>query len=167
MPKKQLIRLKDLDTGEDLVFKTLQAACDYINELTGAHIIPSGLHKALKNCGTVAKKRFACCSNPKDHFPQPDMVKDEDGWRFNQFGVSDTVLSAEKKIKWYDEERMESITKDLIKEKCKVFWDMESDYWGSQRKNTRVEVYKKFQGEISFEDKILIMKDILKRVNFL
>ena len=93
-----------------------------------------------------------------------DQHTEIDGWDYTQFGVADTVLSAEKKIKWYDEERIENITQELKERKCRVFWDMEGDYYGARRKNTRVEIYKKFSDEISFRDKILIMRDIIKNV---
>lgn len=161
--KKQLITLKDMDTGEILVFYTFQQATEHINKVTGLHILPSTVYNAMKKCGTIAKKRFVTCVELDKDIPLPDRTVVEDGWIFTQFGISETVLACEKKLKWYDEERMEEITKQLRKYRCRVFWDMQSEYW--KREKTRVEIYKKFPQGVLLEDKILEMKEIIKNVN--
>ena len=159
--KKQIIRIKDLDTGEHFVFNTLQQACDYINQVTGGHATTSTLYHAIRKCGTVAKKRFQTCAEKFDDIPEPDRTKIEDGWEFIQYGVADNVLSCEKKFKWYDEDRIEDITNFLRENRCRVFWDMQLDTWWA-RKSTRAEIYKRFPANTPFEDKILKMKEIIK-----
>ena len=159
--KKHKIILKDLDTGEYLQFSTFQEAADYINEVTGMHIVPSTVYYAVKRCGSIAKGRFVSRMDP-NLVPEFDRTKVEDGWVFVQYGMSSTVLSAEKKIKWYDEDRIEDINSALKKHGCRVFWDMLHDYYGATRKQTRVEIYKKFPRETSFPDKIATLKSIIK-----
>ena len=170
MPKRQQIKLKDLKTGESLLFRTLQEACDYITEVTGIKTIPSNIYRAIRRCGTIAKKRFAAglefSSEMKSPMPDPNtnMRSVENGWEFTQYAFSKTVIAAEKKIKWYDEDKIEEINKALKGYRCKVFWDMAGDYPGATRKKTRVEIYKKFQNNISFLDKKTVMVEILKDV---
>lgn len=156
------IKLFDNATGEILEFNTLQKACDYINSVTGGKLGPSQLYNTFQRCGTVAKKRFSCiCNQGKE----PDMVYKEDGWDYEQYEVSSTVIVAEKKLKWYDEDRMERITGYLKRNKCKVFWDFGGDY-GYDRSNTRVEVYKRFEPGTLFKNKVSVLQSIIKNIDF-
>jgi hypothetical protein len=160
MPNHQ-IKLFDNATGEILEFNTLQKACDYINSITGGKLGPSQLYTTFQRCGTVAKKRFSCiCNQGKE----PDRVYREDGWEYDQYEVANVVISAEKKLKWYDEERIKEITDYLRRNRCKVFWDLGGDYYGYERSNTRVEIYKKFPEDVPFESKVLVMKKILSQI---
>ena len=163
MSKKDYIVLQDTQTGELLYFATLHRACDHINKVTGLHIGPSTVYSAIKRCGLIAKKRFKSCVDPDADIVTPNRMYNENGWEFNQFGVSDCVIVAEKKMKWYDEDRMQEITDDLWNYRCKVFWDKSEDD-SYKRRNTRIEVYKKFRNKESFKDKVLVMKEILKKV---
>lgn len=155
------MKLYDNVTGEILEFATLQKACDYINSITGGKLGPSQLYNAFQRCGTVAKKRFSCICN---HGREPDRVYREDGWEYDQYEVANVVISAEKKLKWYDEKRIEEITDYLRRNRCKVFWDLGGDNY--ERMNTRVEIYKKFPEDVSFERKVLEMKKIIESINF-
>lgn len=164
MARKQLITLEDQETCEILKFHTLQEACDYINQVTGYHTRPAQLHNAMKRCGTVAKKRFRCLC---DCDTEPDMLYKEDGWEYAQYEVSSTVIVAEKKLKWYNEDRIERITDYLKQEKCRVYWDLIGDYTGAVRNNTRVEVYKKFEPGITFKKKVSVLQAIINKVKFI
>ena len=161
MGKKDYIILQDLETGEILYFATLQRACDHINSVTGLHIVPSTVYSAIKRCGLIAKNRFKSCVDPDADIVTPNRSYSEGGWEYAQYGISDCVIVAEKKLKWYDEERMEEITERLREFRCRVFWDTTE---GTKRANTRVEIYKKFRNKETFKDKVVIMKEIIKEV---
>lgn len=163
MPIKQLINLRDQVTGEILEFRTLQSACDYVNSITGGNLGPGQLYTAIKRCGSVAKKRFRCLC---DCETEPDMVYKDGGWDYEQYEVSPTVIVAEKKLKWYDEDRMERITEQLREERCRVWWDLAGDYYGAVRNNTRVEVYKRFEPGTPFKNKVSVLQSIIKNIDF-
>lgn len=156
---KPLIILQDTQTGELLSFTTLQNASDYINNVTGSNLGPSAVYGAIKRCGTLAKKRFKSCVDPDKWFVEPNRYFFDDDWEFSQFSVSHTVIVAEKRLDWYDEERIEEINEGLRDFRCRVFWDMTCE--GYQRKRTRVEIYKKFPEEVPFEEKVKTMQEII------
>lgn len=162
MPKKSYLRIKDLETGQLHFFKSYREVAEFCSEVTGMDIRLGTVYGAFMRCGTIANKRFATCVPEDGSIPTPDLTKIEDGWEFVQFEVTPTVLTAEKKLKWYDRERIDGITEDLFGYRCKVFWDLGEDVY--QRKSTRVEVYKKFPKDVAFKAKIAEMKKILKEV---
>ena len=162
MSKKDYIVLQDLVTGEIHYFATLHRACDHINKVTGLHIGPSTVYSAIKRCGLIAKKRFKSCVDPDADIVTPNRSYSEGGWEFSQYGISDCVIVAEKKIKWYNEDRMEEINEKLHELRCRVFWDLNSD--GYKRQNTRIEIYKKFRNKESFKEKVVVMKEIIKEI---
>lgn len=76
------------------------------------------------------------------------MIK-EGEWTFFQFSGAPTVVIAERKFTWYDQEKFNDASDALREQKCRVFMD-ESDensqyYKQGKRKHTRFEVYKKYK----------------------
>ena len=158
MSGRQII-IKDLVTNEIYEFNNRKEAADHINKVTGLQITPAAVFMAMKTKGRrMAKKRFICIC---DDNPERNRTIKQGGWEFTQYGVSDCVIVAERSIKWYDEERMEEITKYLRRKGCRVFWDMIGEYDGATRNHTRVEIYKKFPENTEFNDKVEALKEII------
>lgn len=162
------IILYDSETKQDLHFKTLKEATEFIFKETGKIVTPSTLKKTLDRGGSLCKKRFMCPemkiekAQPK-YRPKKTKILEEDGWTFTQFAWTNTVLIAEKRFKWYDEDKMEYISKLLRKDRCRVFWD-EREY---HKNRTGIEVYKKYPQEVRFVEKVDDLKEILKKVGLL
>lgn len=163
MPKKSYLRIKDLETGQSYSFKTYREVAEFCSEVTGIYVGVGAVYGAFQRCGLIAKKRFATCASQEGTIPVPDMTKTENNWEFVQFEVSPTVLTAEKKLKWYDEELMQDFKEALRDHECKSYWDTQQENT-RERKKTRVEVYKKFRNDVGFNDKIAELKRILKEV---
>lgn len=167
MAKKTKVRLRDTETGEVLVFRTLQETAAYCSKVTGENITLAKVHHALVKGGGLAKGRFGGISYVNEETPttiatpptKNETIKD---WLFTQFEISPTVLVAEKKLDWYDEELFDDYKSELHERGCKVFWDYAQPE--SKRHHTRIEVYKKFPEQVKFNDKIQILKGILKDV---
>lgn len=165
MPKRSYLTIEDRQTGEYRVFTTIQNACLWIEGITGKHIYPTTLREAFLKKGTVCKKRFKCNPDNKTVMAEPDQTTKEKEWEFTQFELANTVLVAERKFRWYDELKMEAITKYLRDKACRVFWDTVSEETNSTRHNTRIEIYKKYPENISFNDKISDMKEMISKID--
>ena len=95
------------------------------------------------------------------------LVKKGD-WAFSQYKIAPTVVIAENKLKWYDEERIAEIVKRLEEERCRVFVNLLTDDESRnnyKRKRCRLEVYKKYNTQ-SLEEKIDALGEILSSINF-
>lgn len=88
-----------------------------------------------------------------------------DKWDFTQYSFSPTVIVAEKRLNWYDEERFMELQTDLKKyEKVRFIWQEASETSHTYtKKKCRVELYKKFPEDTTFNDKIRDMEEVIKR----
>lgn len=69
-------------------------------------------------------------------------------WEFSQFSGAPTVVIAERRLEWYDKERLDEIEEKLREDrKCRVFISNSEDNpsYEKKRKRTCVEVYKRYQ----------------------
>ena len=91
--------------------------------------------------------------------------KKQGGWEYWSYPFSQTVLIAEKKLKWYDEERLTDLWLDLKKyEKVRLCWAEASDTSHSYtKKSCRIELYKKYPEDTPFQDKIRDMEEVIER----
>lgn len=86
------------------------------------------------------------------------------GWEYWSYPFSQSVLIAEKRLKWYDEERFEDLQTRLKREKVRFYWAEASDTSHSYTKQScRVELYKKYPKDTPFEHKVEDMKQIIDR----
>lgn len=90
--------------------------------------------------------------------------KKEGAWSFLQYPFSPTVIIAEKRLKWYDEERFEDLQTRLKREKVRFYWAEASDTSHSYTKQScRVELYKRYPKDTPFEYKVKDMKQIIDK----
>lgn len=88
----------------------------------------------------------------------------KDGWEYWSYPFSQSVLIAEKRLKWYDEERFEDLQTRLKREKVRFYWVEASDTSHSYTKQTtRIELYKRYPKDTPFEHKVEDMKRIIDR----
>ncbi len=90
----------------------------------------------------------------------------ENKWEFWQYPFSPTVILAEKKIKWYDEEKLKQLWWELKKKGVRLYWAEATDkpFNNYQKQNTSVELYMKFPADVSFVDKVEKMKQIIEEI---
>ena len=98
-----------------------------------------------------------------------DRKTKEGGWDYFQPAQIYTVISAEKKLKWYDRERFEEIYYTLKEEGCRCYFDMTDDELEGKyiRKGSSVQVYKKYPDTLSFEEQVQELKKLLDRYKYL
>lgn len=67
-------------------------------------------------------------------------------WLFSKFKFAEGVISAETKVKGYDEAWLDMIEEELRDRRYRVFIDRtEYTEYAKSKKKTRIEVYKKFK----------------------
>lgn len=90
-------------------------------------------------------------------------------WEFFQFPFSDCVLVAERRIGWYDDDRLYDIKRYLKDLGVKFYWNEASDYDRHMytKHTTKVELYKKYDDDVSFQEKIEDMEQIIKKIRAL
>lgn len=91
--------------------------------------------------------------------------KKQGGWEYWSYPFSQTVLIAEKKLKWYDEDKLTDLWLDLKKhEKVRLCWAEASDTSHSYtKKSCRIELYKRYPEDTPFQDKIRDMEEVIER----
>ena len=86
-------------------------------------------------------------------------------WEYTQFGFAPTVLLAERRIPWYDEETLINIRNILNRLQIMFFWNETSDKTGKYTKHsTSIEIYMKFPREIEFSEKIEKMRSLIGKI---
>ena len=89
-------------------------------------------------------------------------------WEFWQYTFSPTVILAEKKIKWYNEEKLQHISAKLKEMGLRFYWNEAKEYGQNyQRHNASVEIYMKFPPDVSFSDKVEKMEQIIAEIGCL
>ena len=90
----------------------------------------------------------------------------KDLWEFWQYPFTPTVILAEKKIKWYDEEKLKQLWWQLKKKGIRFYWLEASDNPANYyvKHNTSVEIYMKFPKNVSFMEKVEKMEQIIAEI---
>lgn len=85
-------------------------------------------------------------------------------WKFIQYPFSPTVLIAEKKLLWYDEDKLTDLWRELKRIGVRLCWAEASETSHAYtKKNCRIELYKKFPEDTPFQDKIRDMETIIEQ----
>lgn len=87
----------------------------------------------------------------------------EGPWLFTIYSFSPKVMVAERKIKWYDDARLNEIRERMKDGGCKFFWN-ETATNGSGKHHTTVEVYQVTEKDIPFKDRIEMLQPLLEMV---
>lgn len=83
---------------------------------------------------------------------------------FWQYKFSPTVILTEKRLRYYDEERFKELEDELKTQEKVIFnWAVASENTNYVKQNCRVELYKKYQENVSFQDKVKDMKRIVEK----
>lgn len=111
----------------------------------------------------ITKKQQMTMPKPGKNFSY-HLKKDK--WEFWQYPFTPMVILAEKKIKWYNEEKLKQLWWKLKKKGVRLYWNEASDnpenYYVKQ--NTSVELYMKFPPDVSFMDKVEKMEQIIEEI---
>ena len=79
-----------------------------------------------------------------------DQHREIDGWNITIFGFAHNVIIAERKFKWYDENRLTEIKEWLEDKKYRVFIRFSETRYKKVRKTFTIEIYKKIkEGTVS------------------
>lgn len=84
-------------------------------------------------------------------------------WEFFQYPFTPNVIIAERKTDWYDIERFRYIKYLLNKEGVQFFWNEPTDEEKHRKHSGVIELYKKFPKNVSFQDKMRDIQNIIKR----
>lgn len=87
----------------------------------------------------------------------------EGGWEYWTFPFTPNVIIAERKTDWYDLDRFRYIKYLLNKEGVQFFWNEPTDEQKHRKHNGVIELYKKFPKNVSFQDKMRDIQNIIKR----
>lgn len=179
MPSKVPLKITDTKTGEVRVFDYYGPACEWMNSLTGLKLSAGNISSAFNRSGFLADKRFQVVRTDgyvrpkKKHLPERkklpecDRHKRKNGWLYEQYCCSTNVIVAERKIPWYDEERLEAIKKVI--RKMGYFFsyartDTEDKYYKSKKQTARIELYMKFDEVVEFENKVVEMDRLIAKI---
>lgn len=159
MSKK--VKIKDLETDKEYMFNTQTEAADWINSIIGGKLKPANILYSIQYGVPVGKKRFKCekVDEVKVALPKTKhLKKDASGWEFWQYKLSPSVVLAETKVDYYDEEKFEAMRYKLRKCNCHLHYEEEK----FKKHSTRIEVYKKYDDpDMLFEDKVADIKRII------
>lgn len=87
-------------------------------------------------------------------------------WDFWQYKFAPTVILAEKKIKWYDEDKLLDLAEDLREEEgISTYWEKGSRLDKYVKHHTPLELYKRYQEDIPFKEKMQDMQRIIEKYN--
>jgi hypothetical protein len=90
--------------------------------------------------------------------------KKKDGWEYWSYPFSSTVLIAEKKLLWYDEDKLTDLWLELKRIGVRLCWAEASDTSHAYtKKNCRIELYKRYPEDTPFQDKIRDMEEVIER----
>ena len=95
-----------------------------------------------------------------------ERLKDSE-WKYLTFSMIPGIIIAEKRIMWYDEERLQKIqTFVKVREKCRFYWNEEAKNKSNKGKSsTIVEFYKKVDENLTLEEKIEAIQPLLKYID--
>jgi hypothetical protein len=86
----------------------------------------------------------------------------EGNWELSQFSGAPTVVIAERRLKWYDYDRLQEIREHLYESKCRVFFEDSEDnpQYANKRKYTKVEVYKRYRDQNFKENAMELLRQL-------
>lgn len=165
MSKKVIVT--DLQTGKEKICNTQTEAAEWINSIAGLKLNPSNILWGLQYQVPIGRKRFKVEKLLKEDQKKvtppktKHRKKDASGWEYWQYNFAPSVLIAETKTDFYDEDRFEEYRTKMKKYGCKIVYEEEK----CKRHYTRMEIYKKFDDvDMLFEDKIDALQEILSQV---
>ena len=175
-PSKPIILIDNL-TGERLEFRSQTEAADHINKVVGTKLTAANIYLAIQKKHQLGWGRFSF-----QEINQPIINKGKnieaveykpfirtrtkirDGWEFTCFWFTPNVIIADRRLLWYDEDRLQQIKKTLRKNKCYFAWNEAADNDSPETKHTtRVEVYMLVDKYLPFERKISQIMEIIDR----
>ena len=87
-------------------------------------------------------------------------------WDFWQYKFAPTVIVAEKKIKWYDEDKLLDLAEDLrAEEGVRSYWEKGQRLERYAKHHTSLELYKRYPEDIPFKEKMKDMQRIIEKYN--
>lgn len=90
-------------------------------------------------------------------------------WEFRQFNRTPNVIIAETKLKWYDEQRLDTIIKELRQKCCHTVINLvdedQTNIRHKKRKTCRIEIYKKYDTN-DLNEKLTDLQNIINTINF-
>lgn len=90
--------------------------------------------------------------------------KKQGGWEYWSYPFSQTVLIAEKILKWYDEDKLNDLWFELKRIGVRLCWAEASETSHAYiKKNCRIELYKRYPEDTPFNDKIRDMEEVIER----
>lgn len=110
----------------------------------------------------ITKKQEMTMPKPGKNFSY-HLKKDK--WEFWQYPFTPTVLLAEKKIKWYDEDKFNKIREFCRERGIRFYWDESQTKY--VRNNSSVELYMKFPAGVSFVNKVEKMEQLIEEIGCL
>lgn len=87
-------------------------------------------------------------------------------WDFWQYKFAPTVILAETKIKWYDEDKLLDLSDELwAEEGVRAYWDKGQQLDKYIKHHTPLELYKRYPKDTHFKDKMQDMQRIIEKYN--
>lgn len=163
MSKK--LKLIDVDTREERIFNTRTDAARWINEKMGLRLQACNILYGITNHTSIAKHRYIpveVAEEPVEVKPKPITRHETKGdWEFWQFDITPSVIVAEKHIDYYNEDIFDLLHRRFRRKGCHFVYEVEK----YKKNGTRIEIYKKYDKEVPFEDKMDDLLDIIDNIN--
>jgi hypothetical protein len=87
-------------------------------------------------------------------------------WDFWQYKFAPTVIVAEKKLKWYDEDKLLDLAEDLREEEgVRTYWEKGCRLESYVKQHTPIELYKRYPKDTPFKEKMQDMQRIIEKYN--
>ena len=152
------VRVKDLRTGNIGFFNKQGDALKWIRKLSKKETSLATISTSIKHNRPIYK-RFEVSIMPKEKAEKEAKpmthTKKVEGWDFWQGELTPTVLVAERRLKYYDNDRFGAISEVLNDLGYLTYFDtFKGENTGKKRTKARVEIYRKFDEGVSFEEKI-------------
>ena len=159
------VRVKDLRTGNIGFFNKQGEALAWIRKLSKKETSLATVSLSIK-LNRPRYKRFEITLMPKEKVEKEAKpmthTKKVEGWDFWQGELTPTVLVAERRLKYYDNDRFQAVSEALNDLGYLTYFDtFKGENTGKKKTKARVEIYRKFDEDVSFEEKIeLFLKTI-------
>ena len=164
----KLTIVTDVVTDESKEFKTQTAATAYLREITGRSTQNSMLAQA-KNSGRLIYNRYLIEGNKarteKVYAPkkQPDHHFKKDGWEYDEFSFSNSVIVATKKRYKATEEQLNDIIDGWKSRILRIYIDRLGDKRERERNLWSVEIYLKLP-DTPFLKKVDLMEKTIRTI---
>ena len=162
------VRVKDLKTGNIGFFNRQNEALGWIRKLSKRKTNSSCITASIKlnrpiygrfEISVIPREKAEKVAKPMTH------TKKVDGWDFWQGEKTPTVLVAEKRLNFYDNDQFQAVTDTLKPLGYIAYFDTTNDEnMAKKRLKARVEIYRKFDADVLFDKKIEQMLEVLNNV---